>query len=369
MDDKDEATVENAQAAPHPEDPRKPRWPLQLGRGSWLYALRRAWWKFLVDLDMDGAAALTYYAIMSLFPALLAMVTLLSVVGQGEATTAWILEVLSSYAPPDVVDFLAGPINHLTTQSNAGWLLVVSTLIAVWSAGGYVGAFGRVMNRIYGVAEGRPIWKIIPYNVLLTVLTLLFGVATMLTVLLSGTVAKFVGDLFGVGNAAVEIWNNVKWPVLAVAAIFYMSCLYYATPNVKQTRFRWITIGSVIALVVMAIAVGAFTFYVSNFGNFNATYGAIGSVIVLLLGIWIINLALLFGGEMDAEIERVRQLQGGIEAESLIQLPPRDDRMIKVLARDEERFIEQGAEIRTRYSHVDYDREDGDEAAGAGGEP
>lgn len=359
MDSNEKATFQNAETAPHPEDPRKPRSPTQLGPDSWSYALRRAAWKFVVDIDIDVAGALTFFAMLSIFPALLALVAMLSVFGQGQATTAWLLDILSRYAPPDLVNFLAGPINHLVTQGNAGWVLVVSMVIAVWSASGYVGAFGRALNTIYGMTEGRPLWKIIPYNVLLTVLTLIFGVVAMLTILISGGVARVVGDVIRMGNETVLLWETAKYPVLLLGTITYISCLYYATPNVKQPRFRWITIGTVIAIAVMSVAVWGFVFFVSNWGNFNATYGVIGSVIVLLLGLWIINIALLFGGEVDAEIERVRQLQGGIAGEELIQLPPRDDRMLKALARTDQRFVEEGRRIREAYADVDYAKEDG----------
>lgn len=354
MDDEQRATVARAESAPPPDDPRKPQRVAQIAPSSWWYVFRRSSWKFLVNLGMDAAGALTYYSILSIFPALLALVSALGVIGQGRAATTWLVGFLSRHAPKDVVDLLSGPIQNLATERGAGIVLIVSLVIAVWSASGYVAAFGRTCNQIYGVAEGRPLWKIIPYNLLLTILTLAFGAIAMLTVLMSGNVARVIGDAVGLGAETQQFWGVAKWPLLALAAVVYTSLIYYATPNVRQPRFRWVTVGSVLALLVMAVAVVVFTQYVISFGTFNATYGVIGSVTVLLLGLWMVNVALVFGAEVDAELERVRELQGGIEAEDHIQLPPRDERMIVATAEAQQKFVDEARAIRERYAGVDY---------------
>ncbi len=348
VDDEQAATIANADEAPEPDDPRKPQRVVEIRGRSWRYVFRRAWWSMLTDVDIDAAGALTYSAILSLFPGLLAMVSALGVVGQGRAATNWIVNFLGAHAPASVVELVGDPIRNLATTAGAGWVLAFSLAIAVWSAGGYVAGFGRAMNKIYGVAEGRPLWKIIPYNLLLTVITLVFAALAMLTVLLSGDIARVVGDAVGLGAETQELWRWIKWPILGIAAIVFTSLMYYATPNVRQPHFRWITVGSVLALAVMAGAVVAFSEWVNRFGRFNAYYGVIGSVIVLLLGVWIVNLALLFGARVDAELERVRELQAGLDAADRILLPPRDDRVILATARTQQRFVEKADRIRFR---------------------
>ncbi|WP_052462683.1 YihY/virulence factor BrkB family protein [Nigerium massiliense] len=354
LNEQREATVQRAETAPHPDDQRKPRYVRQISRSSWWYAIRRTAFGFMVSLGMDAAGALTYYSVLSLFPALLALVATLGLVGQGRATTEWIVRFLSRYAPPDVVDLLRGPVENLTNASGAGIVFVIAVLVAVWSASGYVAAFGRVANDVYGVVEGRPLWRVIPTNVFLMVLTLVFGAFFMLTVLTSTEVVRYLGTAIGLAQQTQDIWNAIKWPILGLGAICYTSLIYYATPNVRQPRFRWISTGSSLALVIMAAAVFLFTQYVIRFGRFNAMYGVVGSVTVLLLVLWLANVALVLGVRLDAELERVRELQAGIAAEERLQLPPRDERMAIATGRTQQRFVEQGRAIRERYAHIDY---------------
>nr|WP_269452246.1 YihY/virulence factor BrkB family protein [Tessaracoccus coleopterorum] len=217
---------------------------------------------------------------------------------------------------------------------------------ALWAASGYVGAFSHAMNRIYEVEEGRPFWKHKPQMLLLTALLVVILALILAALVLTGPVARGVGDLIGLGDSTVLLWNIVKWPVVVALAILAVAVLYYFTPNVKQPRFRWISLGAMVALVVSALAVLGFSFYVSNFASYNATYGAIGSVIVLLLGLWIINNVLLFGAEIDAEIERVRELQGGLAAEETILLPPRDTGAADKLAARQIALVEAGRRLR-----------------------
>ncbi len=349
MEPEQAETLAKAGRAVEPDDARKPARITQLAPSSWWYALRRSVHNFIVDIDQDVAGTLTYFAVLSIFPALLALLTLLSLVGEGQATADWIMKFLSTHAAPTVVEFLRDPIEHLTHAPSAGWVLAASLALALWGAAGYVGAFGRAMNRVYDVAEGRPIWIMIPYNLLLTAITLVFGAIAMLTILLSGSIIRLVGGYVGAADAFANTWDLVRWPLLVVIAVIYTAALYYATPNVRQS-FRWVTPGSVVALLFMALAVLGFNFYVANFGTWNTTYGAVGSVIVLLLGLWLANCALLFGGEVDAELERVRELQGGIEAERTIQLPPRDIRIIREVIRNEEKFVDEGRRLRERFA-------------------
>ncbi|MGV8846532.1 YihY/virulence factor BrkB family protein [Tessaracoccus sp.] len=348
-----------ADNAPHPEDPRKPDDLSDLGKPSWKYILKRAVSEFSKDKVTDLAAGLTYFAVLSLFPALLALVSLLGVFGQGEQTTTVLTDWLNAYAPGDLQPLLATTIGNLTSQTGAGFALVTGLVGALWTASGYVGAFGRAMNRIHEVEEGRPVWKLKPAMLLLTFGMLIIVALIIFAIALSGGVAEAVGGLIGLGDTALLVWNIAKWPVVVALAVLLIALLYYFTPNVRQPKFRWISLGALVALGVSAIAVAGFAFYVSKFSSYSATYGLIGSVIILLLGLWIVNNMLLLGAEIDAEVERGRELQGGIEAEESVQLPLRDTRGVEKLERKQEKLVQEGEELRERYAGVDYENQEG----------
>lgn len=320
-----------------------------VGARSWWYALRRAVHNFVVDLDTDVAGMLTYYAFSSLFPALLALLSLLSLIGEARSTARWILDFMARYLAADVVEVLRDPITRLTASPGAGWVLIVSIAIALWGANGYVSAFGRAMNRLHDVAEGRPFWKIIPYNLVLTAGTLLIGGVMLVTMTLSGRILRTLIHPLSL-PVSLPLLDVVRWPVLVFTAMAYIAALYHLTPNVRLPRFKIITPGSVLATLGMVIAVRGVNYWVDEWSTVNATYGIVGSFIVLLLALWLVNCALLFGGEVDAELERVRELHAGIESERTLQLPPRDDWAIRQVVAAEERFVEQGRAIRERCS-------------------
>ena len=342
-------TRDKAATAPHPEDPRKPDSPSDLRLPSWKYAVKRAVSEFSKDHVTDLAASLTYFAVLSMFPMLLALVSLLGVFGQGQQTADGINQLIATYAPADFADLLGDTITGLATHGGAGLALITGLAGALWASSGYVGAFSRAMNRIYEVEEGRPFWKHKPQMLLLTVALVLILAVIVFALVLSGDIARGIGGLMGLGDATVLVWDIAKWPVVLGLAVLAIALLYYFTPNVKQPRFRWISLGAGVALVAAGLATVGFTVYVANFASYNATYGIIGSVIVLLLGLWIINTVLLFGAEIDAEIERGRQLQGGIEAEETIMLPPRDTRAAKKLADKHGRLVAEGEELRLEH--------------------
>ncbi len=352
-----EETVQRA----HPDYTKvqqKPHRIHQIGPAGWKYAFKRALSEFLADGCMDLAAALTYFAVLSIFPALLAVVSLLGVFGQGEQTKQAILDFLADYAPAEVLTLVSEPIAQLTSSSAANLALLTGLVGSLWTASGYVGAFGRSLNRIYGVVEGRPIWVLRPWNLLITAVLVLIVVLMLLVLLLSGSVLDFINealpnlDLTGFTN----IWMWFRWPVIFLLAVLLIALLYYGTPNVKQPKLRWISPGAFVALVVMALAGLGFSFYVSNFGKYNATYGTIAGVIVLLLFIWIMNCVLLLGAQIDAEIERSRELYAGIVAERSIQLQPRSQAQAAKLVEKKEKLIEQGRDIRLQHNGLDYAR-------------
>lgn len=345
-----DSSVAKTQNAPAPDAPGKPQTPPQVKKPSWAYIVKKSGREFLWDHCTDIAASLTYYAVLSLFPALLAVVALLGVFGQARKTTTALMSTIQQVAPGQAVDLLKGPIHQLVTSPTAGLALVVGILGALWSASGYVRAFARGMNRIYEVDEGRPFWKLLPTTLFVTVIGVVILGLMAVILALSGGVAKAVGGAVGLGDAAVAVWSIVKWPVLAILAIITVALLYYFTPNVKQPKFRWMSMGALVALVIAALASLGFAFYAANFAHYNKTYGAIGSVIILLLWVWIMNLALLFGAEFDSETERGRELQAGIKAEQTLQLPPRDDRQSRKRGEQEEKVVGEGRALRERFT-------------------
>lgn len=341
-----EDSVAKDRNAPDPNDSRKPDDPTDVKKPSWGYVLKRTLREFGRDKCTTLAAALTYYAVLAIFPALLALLSIIGLFGEAEETTQMLMQVIESVADQSTAETLRQPIEQLASAPGAGFALVVGLLGAIWSASGYVNAFSQAMNQIYEVDEGRPFWKLRPTVLLITVILLIIAVVIVLLLILSGPVAEAIGGAIGLGEVALTVWNIAKWPVIALLAIVMVAVLYYGTPNVKQPKFRWMTLGAFIALLVMAIATVAFFFYVANFGNYQKTYGSIAGVIIMLLWIWIMNLSLLFGAEFDAEMERGRQLQGGIEAEDSLQLPPRDTKASEKKQQKEQDDIDSGRELR-----------------------
>jgi len=349
----EESSTSKARTAPAPDDPRKPDSPADVTKPSWQYIAKKTLREFTKDQCPDLAAALTYYSVLSLFPALLALVSLLGIFGQAEKTTSALLEIVQGFAPADTVDAIRQPIEQLSSSSSAGLTLVIGILTALWSASGYVGAFARAMNRVYEIDEGRPFIKLRGTVLGITIVNLLIVVVLAAMLVLTGPVAESVGNAIGLGSAFLTVWNILKWPVMVLLVVLAIAILYYTTPNVKQPKFRWMSLGSFIALVIFLLASLGFAFYVANFSSYNKTYGAIGGVIVSLLWLWLLNMSLLFGAEFDAEMERGRQLQAGIAAEETIQLPPRDTKKSDKLQAKEKEDIRRGRELREQHGDAD----------------
>jgi membrane protein len=340
-------TREKAGSAPSPDDPRKPDSPGEVSKPSWKYALRKTIREFSADQCTDIAASLTYYAVLSLFPALIALISLLGVFGQGEESTDALLGVVDEVAPGGTADVLRGPIEQFSSSPAAGFALVFGIVLAIWSASGYVGAFSRAMNRIYEIEEGRPFWKLRPMQLMVTIISILLILVMLVILVVSGPVTEAVGSALGLGETVQVVWSIAKWPVLALAAVLIIAILYYATPNAKQPKFRWISMGALVALITLVVASFLFGLYVTNFSNYDRTYGSLAGIVIFLLWLWIANLALLFGAEFDAELERGRQLQAGIAAEEDIQLPPRDTKKSDKAAEKERADVLDGRRIRT----------------------
>ena len=294
-----ESSTVKDRTAPAPDDSRKPDSPTDVTKPSWQYIAKKTFREFTKDQCPDLAAALTYYSVLSIFPALLALVSLLGIFGQPEKTTGALLEIVQGFAPAETVEAVRAPVEQLSGSSAAGFTLVIGILTALWSASDYVGAFGRAMNRIYEVDEGRPFVKLRGTMLAVTIATVLIVVMLAAMLVLSGPVAESVGKALGLGDVVLTIWNIAKWPLIVLLVVAAIAILYYATPNVKQPKFRWMSLGSAIALVIFVLASLAFGFYVANFSSYNETYGTIGGVIISLLWLWILNMSLLFGAEFE----------------------------------------------------------------------
>ena len=268
----------------------------------------------------------TYYGVLSIFPMLLALISLLGLFGQ--SATQPLLDNISTIAPGPAKDIVTQAIENLQrNQGSAGVLFFVGLALALWSASGYVGAFMRASNAIWDVEEGRPVWKTIPLRVAVTALLLVLLTASALAVVLTGPLARSIGNIVGLGSAAVTAWDIAKWPVLVVVVSFMIALLYYASPNVKHPKFQWVSPGSLMAVLLWIVASALFAFYVASFSSYNKTYGALGGVIVFLTWLWITNNVILLGAEVNAELERGRQIQGGMRPRDKEPfLEPRDTR-------------------------------------------
>src|SRR3954451_17987155 len=299
--------------------------PEDIPAPGWRAVLKRTVKEVQNDDLTDWAAALTYYSVLAPFPALIVLIALLGVFAQYPQTTNDIIDILKrAGANKDTVNNFKGVVNGIVQhKGGAGALLGFGLLGALWSGSAYVGAFMRASNAIYEKPEGRPFWKLRPLQVLVTlVMTLLFALV-LVAIVVSGPLAEAIGDKIGLGHTAVTVWGIAKWPVLAFVVSLMLATLYYAAPNAKLPKFQWISPGAIVALVVWVAASLAFFFYASNFGSYNKTYGTLGGMITLLIWMWLTNVAILFGQELNAEIERGRELAAGKPAIEDIQLPLR----------------------------------------------
>ena len=287
-------------------------------------ALKRTVREFRDDNLTDWAAALTYYAVLSVFPALIALVSIVGLLGDPEEVTDTITEIVTSIGPSSAADTFSGPIESITSNRGAaGVLLVVGLATALWTASGYVGAFMRASNVIYEVEEGRPFWKLRPLQLLVTLVCIVLVALTVVALVATGPLAEAIGEALGVSDEAVTVWGIAKWPVLLVVVLTVVAVLYYASPNARLPGFRWITPGALLAVGLWIVASLGFAFYVANFSSYDKTYGTLGSVITFLVWMWLSNLALLFGGELDSELEREREMKLGLPAEKELRLRPR----------------------------------------------
>ena len=316
-DDEEPTERRDTEFAPTGVERRTGLWP----------TLKRTALEFQEDNLSDWAATLTYYGLLALFPALIALVSIVGLVADPKSTTDTLTDIVTDVGPDTAAETFAGPIEQVTqSRSTAGFALIAGTLVALWSASSYLGAFIRASNVIYETREGRPVWKLRPLQVVMTLVILVLLAVMALGVVLTGPIVSAVAEPIGVSDTVVSIWNIAKWGLIALLFVLMIGLLYYASPNVKQRGLKWITPGGIFALIAWLVASGAFALYVSQFGSYNKTYGSLAGVVVVLVWMWITNLAILFGHELNAERERDVQLEEGLPgAEKELQLEPRDE--------------------------------------------
>ena len=304
-----------------------PKAPTDLDRRSWWQVVKRTAREFNDDNLTDWAAALTYYSVLSIFPGLLLIVSLLGLFGQSTIDT--VVRDIGGAAPGAVRDVLVTATNNLRHSENtASVLAIVGLATGLWSASNYVGAFMRASNAVYDVPEGRPIWKTLPIRIGVTVLVAVLLTISVLIVVLTGSLAEYVGNLIGLGSVAVTVWNIVKWPVLVIIISQVLALLYWASPNAKQAGVRWISPGGLLAVVLWGAASAGFAFYVGNFAAYNKTYGSLAGIVIFLVWLWISNIAVLLGAELDAELHRGRAIATGHPEDEEPFIALRDDRTL-----------------------------------------
>jgi membrane protein len=320
-----QAGGETAEGTGQKRSGRRPEGPPHARKGSVFQTAKRTLSEFKEDNLTDVAAALTYYAVLSIFPAIVALIAVVGLVGNPQTITKQLTKLVTSIGPASSAQTFKEPIDSLAHgSSGTGILLIVGVAAALWTASGYVGAFMRASNTIYEVEEGRSFIKLRPLQMFVTLILVVLLALVLVALVVTGPIATKVGSAIGAGTTAVTIWDIAKWPVLLIVVIVMIAVLYYAAPNARLRGFKSIMPGALLAVVIWLIASAAFAYYVANFGSYNKTYGTLGAVIALLVWLWITNVAILLGAEVNAERERSRQLKEGTPgAERELQLDER----------------------------------------------
>ncbi len=266
--------------------------------------MKKAVDQFREDGIADWAAALTYYGLLSLFPALIALVSIVGLVGDPQSTTRNVVEVIEEIGPDSAAETFAGPVESIAShRGTAGLAFVLGIAVAIWSASGYIGAFGRASNLIHGRSDERPFWKQRPQQLAITLAMLVLAALLTLGLVLSGPVVGAIADSAGIGSTAVTLWEVLKLPAMAAIFVAMIGLLYSTSLEPTFRGIRWFSAGSLVAVLAWALASTAFAFYLANFGSYDATYGTLAGLVALLVWLWITNIAILFGHVLNAQID------------------------------------------------------------------
>lgn len=314
---------------------------------SWRYTLKSTMQRFSANQATDMAATLTYYTVLAMFPALLSLVSILKLSSVGDTLMPALTQMIAQAVPDEatagvIVDIIEG----FFSSSGAGLGLAIGVLTAAWSASGYIAALSRAMNRIYQVEEGRNSLALKVQQFGLTIVVLVSMAVLVAGLVLSGGVASWLGDLVGFGEGALAVWGIAKWPVMLALVMMLIAVLYHFSPNVKLPRFRPVSYGSIVAVLVAIIAVAGFSFYAVNFSSYDATYGALAGLIIGLWLLWLTNVAIVLGAHLDMEVLRTKQLLAGAPSEREADLEPRQSAGILKQTQKDDRLAAQGHELR-----------------------
>lgn len=297
---------------------------MHLSRAAWWVAARRTARTFFEGNGIDRAAALAFFSVLALFPAILVTASILALAGQEGRALGAAIDLAGDVLPRETVEFLRERLGEFAVSPAATLGVVTGAVVALWTASAYVTAFGRAMNDVYGVDEGRPVWKLRGIQLLVTAGFLVLVSIIVLLLLLGGGIATALAEQLGAGEAVQLSWAIARWPLMFAVLVCLIALLYRATPNVRQPRFRWLSVGAVLAIVVVAGASAAFAWYLTAFADYDRVYGSLAGAVVFLVWLWLVNGGLLIGAAFDAELERARELQAGAHAEDRILLEPRD---------------------------------------------
>ncbi|QEO14845.1 YihY/virulence factor BrkB family protein [Agromyces intestinalis] len=326
--------------------------PARFSRDDWRLILRRTWHEARINQWADIAAALTYYVVLATFPALLAALALIGGFGSAERFGETALDIVGDLWGNDAASALDEPLAQLLDASHQWSALIVGMAGALWAISGYLGVFGRGMNRILDVEEGRPFWRSRPAMLLVAAGLLVLAAAVAVLLIVSGPVAGAVAEAFGLDEGVAFWWDLAKLPVAAALVALAIALLYWATPNVKRRHVRWMSVGAASAVLAWIITTGLFGVYVLGFRTYERNYGVLGGAVAFLLWVWLSNLAVVLGAVLDTEVERLRQLRAGIAAEVDLKLPLRDERMVRKNHQQRADDIRLAAEVRREASVI-----------------
>lgn len=277
--------------------------PTQMTARAWWHALRDAGKAFQSKNLTYHASALTYFSVFSIFPALIVLISLLGVLGS-QGSIDGLLRIIDQLGGQSAVDTLKPPIENIVSNSKAGLGLIIGVGVALWSASGYIGGFINAANEIWDVDEERSFFRRRPLQLLITLVMTVAVAVILLALVLTGPLVTAIGDEVGVGNTALTIFSIVKWPLILVGVILIIGFLYRTAPDAHHEGFLWILPGAIVATCLWLLGSIVFSFYVANFGSYSGTYGSLAGAIVFLLWLYVTNIAVLFGAQFAAELER-----------------------------------------------------------------
>jgi membrane protein len=331
-------------------DEDDPGTPARLPRGSWRLAVRRAWHGFVRHRGIDAAAALTFFTTVAAFPAALAFVSVFALTSNREQAVDDLVAIASTLLPDDIAESFGEVVSQLLQLENPGIALAIALVLLLWTASGYATAFGRAVNAVYEVQEGRPFWAFRGRMLLVAAVLVLLATAIVLALLATPQATDDILGRRGLAPIVATLWNWIRWPLLLVLVLVFAAVLYTLTPNVRHQRIVWASVGSAFAIGVWTLATAGYALYVTIIGAYGAIYGSIGVLLVGLLWAYLTNLALVAGAELDAEFVRLRQLARGIHAEETIRMPVRDTSRDHWIARQRDEDVADSRRIREHAS-------------------